>query len=66
MEIIKLEVDPHVYNLLIEAAHINRTTLEQECLRRLASGGRQSYYMQALLAEMRAEDQQRRALKSKG
>lgn len=64
MEIIKLEVDPQVYDLLIAAANTNRTTVEQECLKRLAPGGRHSCYLQALLAEMRAEDQQRRALKS--
>jgi hypothetical protein len=62
MEIIKLEVDQQVYGLLIEAARSNHTTLEQECLRRLAPVGRRSCYMQALLAEMRAEDQQRRAI----
>jgi hypothetical protein len=66
MEIIELEVDPQVYNLLINAANNNCTTLETECLKRLTSGGRRSCYMQALVAEMRAEDQQRRALRANG
>jgi len=62
MEIIELEVDQQVYRLLLEAAKSNHITLEQECVRRLASGGRRSCYMQALLADMRAEDIQRRAV----
>ncbi|MFK3799252.1 MULTISPECIES: hypothetical protein [unclassified Pseudomonas] len=61
MEIIRLEVDQELFRSLTEAARQHRTTLEQECLRRLSQTGRRSYYLQALVAELRAEDQQRRA-----
>jgi hypothetical protein len=61
MEIIRLEVDQDLYRSLIESARSSRCTLEQECIRRLSQSGRRSYYLQALVAELRAEDQQRRA-----
>lgn len=61
MEIIKLEVDQDLFRSLREAARSNHLTLEQECVKRLNQNGRRSYYLQALVAELRAEDQQRRA-----
>jgi len=36
-------------------------SLEDECMRRLEGGIRRSRYMEALLAELRADDAQRRA-----
>ncbi|WP_213876832.1 hypothetical protein [Pseudomonas sp. dw_358] len=61
-----LEVDERVYAMLKEAAQVNQLTLEQECLRRLGGGERHSRYVQALVAEMRAEDEQRRVDGSHG
>lgn len=61
-----LEIDQGLYALLREAAQVNQSTLEQECIRRLEGGERHSRYMQALLAEMRAEEEQRRADKHGG
>ncbi|MFJ3484034.1 hypothetical protein ACIPL1_11720 [Pseudomonas sp. NPDC090202] len=61
MEIIRLEVDHDLFRLLNEAADSHQLTLEQECLSRLRNDGRRSYYLQALVAELRADDQQRRA-----
>lgn len=61
MEIIRLEVDQDLFRSLTEAARSNQSTLEQECVKRLKQNGRGSYYLQALVAELRAEDQQRRA-----
>jgi hypothetical protein len=61
MEIIRLEVDQDLYRSLTEAARISHSTLEQECVRRLSQNGRRSWYLQALIAELRAADQQRRA-----
>jgi len=58
---IRLEVDQNLYRLLIEAARDNHRTLEQECVKRLEQGGRRSFYLQAVLAELRAEEQQRHA-----
>ncbi len=57
--IVELEMD--LYRMLEEAARVNRLSLEEECLRRLEGGGRRSRYMEALLAELRADDAQRRA-----
>jgi hypothetical protein len=62
MEIIRLEVDQDLFRSLTEAARNNDSTLEQECMRRLKQNARRSYYLQALVAELRAEDQQRRAM----
>ena len=61
MEVIKLEVDLDTYRLLAEAARHNRLTLEQECIERLRHDRKRSYYLQALVAELRADEQQRRA-----
>jgi hypothetical protein len=61
MEIIRLEVDEDLFRALSEAARRCHSTVEQECVRRLSPSGRRSYYLQALVAELRAEDQQRRA-----
>jgi hypothetical protein len=36
-------------------------SLEEECCRRLMGAERHSRYLQALVAELRAEDEQRRA-----
>jgi hypothetical protein len=56
-----LEIDQELYRVLQTAAQLNHLTLEQECVRRLEGGERRSRYMQALLAELRADDEQRRA-----
>ncbi|AJO76925.1 MULTISPECIES: hypothetical protein [Pseudomonas] len=61
MNRIVLEVDEPLYQLLQSAAQANHLTLEEECRRRLEGGERRSSYLQALLAELRADDQQRRA-----
>jgi hypothetical protein len=56
-----LEIDTQLYRMLKAAAETNQLSLEEECCRRLAGGERRSHYLQALLAELRAEDEQRRA-----
>ena len=56
-----LELETDLYRMLQEAARINQLSVENECLRRLKGGGRRSRYMEALLAELRADDAQRRA-----
>ena len=56
-----LEIETDLYRMLQEAARTNRPSLEDECLRRLEGGVRRSRYMEALLAELRADDAQRRA-----
>ncbi|MGQ7956978.1 hypothetical protein ACUTAF_04535 [Pseudomonas sp. SP16.1] len=61
-----LEIDLELYHLLQQAARTNRRTLEGECLRRLEGGARRSRYMEALLAELRADDAQRRAARGSG
>lgn len=61
MNRIVLEVDEPLYQLLQSAAQANHLTLEEECRRRLEGGERRSSYLQALLAELRADDQQRPA-----
>lgn len=61
MKVIRLEVDQDLYRRLNEAARRSHSTVAQECIRRLSQNGRRSYYLQALVAELRAEDQQRRA-----
>jgi hypothetical protein len=55
-----LEIDQDLHHMLEKAAQLNHLTLEQECVRRLEGGERRSRYMQALLAELRADDEQRR------
>ena len=57
----KLELDADLYRTLQLAAEANRLSLEEECRRRLEGGERRSRYMQALVAELRADDEQRRA-----
>lgn len=61
MEIITIEVDQDMYRSLAQAARSNRLTLEQECIERLKRPRKHSCYLQALVAELRAEEQQRRA-----
>lgn len=61
MIVMKVELEEGLYRLLEEAARANRLTLEQECLRRLEGGERRSCYMQALVADLRADEEQRRA-----
>lgn len=64
MTIVTLEIDPKLYQLLQAAAADHQISLEDECLRRLAAQERPSRYLQALVAELRADDQQRRAARS--
>lgn len=56
-----VELDTYLYRMLQEAARINQLSLQEECVRRLEGGRRRSRYMEALLAELRADDAQRRA-----
>lgn len=56
-----LEIDTQLYRLLKSSAETNHLSLEEECCRRLEGSDRRSRYLQALLAELRAEDEQRRA-----
>lgn len=56
-----LEIDTQLYRLLKSSAETHHLSLEEECCRRLEGADRQSRYLQALLAELRAEDEQRRA-----
>ncbi|MBB1520146.1 hypothetical protein [Aquipseudomonas guryensis] len=56
-----LELDLELYRLLVQASRTNGLSLEDECLRRLEGGARRSRYMEALLAELRADDEQKRA-----
>lgn len=56
-----VELDTDLYRMLQEAARINQLSLQEECVRRLEGGGRRSRYMEALLADLRADDAQRRA-----
>ncbi|MHC8288420.1 hypothetical protein ACYZUD_16700 [Pseudomonas sp. XS1P51] len=56
-----LEIDTQLYRLLKSSAETHHLSLEEECCRRLEGVDRRSRYLQALLAELRAEDEQRRA-----
>ncbi|ALQ01860.1 hypothetical protein AK973_1411 [Pseudomonas brassicacearum] len=47
--------------MLLESAQANRVSLEEECCRRLGGRAWRSRYLQALVAELRADDEQRRA-----
>jgi hypothetical protein len=58
-----LDVDVELYRLLQQAARTNQLGLQDECIRRLEGGVRRSRYVDALLAELRADEQQRRAAK---
>jgi hypothetical protein len=64
MTIVTLEIDPQLYQLLQAAAADHQISLEDECRRRLEAQERPSRYLQALVAELRADDQQRRAARS--
>ncbi|MFK3792226.1 hypothetical protein ACI2KO_18430 [Pseudomonas piscis] len=61
MTTVTLDIDQQLYQLLQEAAAAHGLSLEEECRRRLAGKERASPYLQALVAELRADDQQRRA-----
>ncbi|SFP12413.1 hypothetical protein SAMN05216177_101323 [Ectopseudomonas toyotomiensis] len=56
-----LEIEMDLYRMLQQAARTNQLSLEDECRRRLEGGVRRSRYMEALLAELRADEAQRRA-----
>ena len=56
-----IEVDRQLYQQLENAAQVHHVSLEVECRRRLAALDCQSPYLQALLAEMRADEGPRRA-----
>ncbi|CAM3728595.1 hypothetical protein D3C76_1631340 [compost metagenome] len=60
MQRLNLELDEQLYRMLERAAQANNLSLEQECLRRLGGGERHSRYIQALVAELRADEKQRR------
>ncbi|CAK9890846.1 MULTISPECIES: hypothetical protein [Pseudomonas] len=60
MQRLNLELDEQLFQLLKRAAQANNLSLEQECLRRLGGGERHSRYIQALVAELRADEKQRR------
>lgn len=57
---VSLEIDSQLYRLLQGAAQVNNLSIEEECLRRLSGGERRSRYLQALVAELRADEEQRR------
>lgn len=56
-----IEVDRRLYLRLERAAQSHHLSVEAECLRRLEDGEQHSCYLQALLAELRADEEQRRA-----
>lgn len=56
-----LEIDTQLYRLLKSSAETHHLSLEEECCRRLEGIDLRSRYLQALVAELRAEDEQRRA-----
>ncbi len=60
MHRVSLELDNQLYRLLQSAAQANNLSVEEECLRRLEGGERRSRYLQALVAELRADEEQRR------
>ncbi|MBC3410050.1 MULTISPECIES: hypothetical protein [Pseudomonas] len=59
-----IEVDAQLFSQLARAAKAGHITVEAECLRRLQGAERHSRYLQALLADLRADEQQRRASSS--
>ena len=59
--ILEIEIDTQLYRLLKSSAETHHLSLEEECCRRLEGTEPHSRYLQALLAELRAEDEQRRA-----
>ncbi|WPN48292.1 MULTISPECIES: hypothetical protein [unclassified Pseudomonas] len=56
-----LEIDTQLYRLLKSSAETHHLSLEEECCQRLRGSEHRSHYLQALVAELRAEDEQRRA-----
>ncbi|WP_449434513.1 hypothetical protein [Pseudomonas putida] len=50
-----IQVDRQLYQQLENAAQVHHLSLEAECLRRLTGLQCQSRYLQALLAELRAD-----------
>ncbi|WP_434601686.1 hypothetical protein J3P91_21340 [Pseudomonas sp. Z4-7] len=58
---VTLELDKQLYLMLLKAAQANQVSLEEECCRRLEGREWRSRYLQALVAELRADDEQRRA-----
>ncbi|MFW9266399.1 hypothetical protein J3P80_19320 [Pseudomonas sp. D2-30] len=58
---VTLELEGQLYLMLLEAAQANRVSLEEECCRRLEGREWRSRYLQALVAELRADEEQRRA-----
>lgn len=56
-----IDVDGQLLQLLEREAKVHHLSLEGECLRRLQGGEGHSPYLLALLAELRADDEQRRA-----
>ena len=59
--ILEIEIDTNLYRLLKSSAETHHLSLEEECCRRLEGAEPHSRYLQALLAELRAENEQRRA-----
>ncbi len=60
MHRVSLELDDQLYRLLQSAAQVSNLSVEEECLRRLEGGDRRSRYLLALVAELRADEEQRR------
>ncbi|HDS1737518.1 hypothetical protein [Pseudomonas sp. BP8] len=58
-----IEVDQHLFRLLENAARAHHLSIEAECRRRLGGAEVHSRYLQALLAELRADEDQRRVNK---
>lgn len=54
-----IDVDPRLYGLLKQAAQASNLSVEEECLRRLEGGERRSRYVQAVIADLRADEEQR-------
>lgn len=61
MKLVILEIDTQLYQTLKAAAEDHQVSLEEECRRRLESREQRSPYLQALVAELRAAEEQRRA-----
>jgi len=66
MPTVTLTLDKHLFSLLKRAADTNQCSFEEECVRRLEGAERRSRYVQALVAELRADDEQRRATPHSG
>ncbi|CAI8914606.1 MULTISPECIES: hypothetical protein [unclassified Pseudomonas] len=61
MTLVILEIDTQLYQMLKSAAEDHQVSLEEECRRRLEGREQRSPYLQALVAELRADEEQRRA-----